>query len=127
MAEVRVARLFDAVDPASGPRFAADRARIDGEDERVRVAEFLAAGRVVLHATGREPDRVEPARGAAVPMSVRTDGAWVWSDAVAYYARTHGIAPEPDFYAHIQGHGYRCPPTGEDAARRVLAVLYGAG
>jgi hypothetical protein len=123
MAEVRVARLFDGVDPEAGPYFADDRERVD-DAERQRIASFLDGGAVVLSGTGREPDRVDPARGAAVGMSVRTDGTWVWSDGVAYYVREHGIAPDADLYAHIRELDYRCPATDEATAQQVLETLY---
>ncbi|MFL6074878.1 MAG: hypothetical protein ACJ73S_15890 [Mycobacteriales bacterium] len=124
MAEVRVARLFDGVDPETGPYFGDGRGRVDDGGERARIAGFLDGGAVVLFSTGREPDRVDPARGAAVGTSVRTDGTWVWSDGVAYYVREHGIAPEADLYAHIRELGYRCPGTDEATAQHVLETLY---
>lgn len=124
MPEVRIARLFDAVDPESGPYFAADRGRVEDAAERERIAGFLDAGTVILFTTAREPDRVDPASGGEVGMSLRTDGEWVWSDALAYYVRRHGIAPDPDFYAHIAGLDYTCPPTDDATAQRALEAVY---
>jgi hypothetical protein len=124
MAEVRVARLFDGVDPETGPYFGDERGRVGDDGERARIAGFLDGGAVVLFSTGREPDRLDPGRGPAVGMSVRTDGTWVWSDGVGYYVREHGVAPDADFYAHIRELGYRCPATDEATAQRVLETLY---
>jgi len=78
--------------------FAADHPRLDG-GERARVLEYLRRGQPVLLTTGTAPDVVDPGRGDAVPLSLRTDGTLVWSDAVTYYAAEHGLAPAPELLA----------------------------
>jgi hypothetical protein len=45
-------------------------------------------------------------RHAVVPMNFRTDGHWVWADAVAYYLRTYGLAPGADLLEHIRARQY---------------------
>ncbi len=123
MTEVRVARLFDEVHPVAGPYFSVARERIEDEAERQRVAAYLAAGTVVLFTTATDRDRVDATRGRPVGMSYRTDGEWVWSEGVGYYLTTHGIAPVPEFYAHIRARAYRCSTVDDATGRRALAAL----
>ncbi len=92
-------------------------------DERARVAGFLAAGAVLMFTTATEVDRLEPARGRVVGLTVRTDGEWAWSDALTYYVSTHGLAPEPDLYAHIRARGYHCAPVDSATSDRVIDEL----
>lgn len=120
---IGIARVFDGVDPVTGPWFAPDHPVLDGA-ERERVGRYLDAGRPVLMTTQRMADVVEPARGAVVPMSYRTDGLWVWTDTVAYYLRTHGLAPDPELLTHLRGREFRSPVVDDVAEHRTLAALF---
>lgn len=87
--------------------------------ERAQIAAYLAAGTPILATTGTSADRYDPELGTPVPLTVRSDGTWAWSDAIGYYLRTYGVLPEPDLVAHIRAAGYRCPTlsiAGADAA-----------
>ena len=99
--EISVARVFDVVDPESGPGFDPGHPEIEAGDERARLLAYLDAGQEVLVTTALMDDVVDPERGKAVPMSFRTDGVWVWTDSVGYYLREHGLAPDPDLWRHI--------------------------
>lgn len=120
---MRIARLFDGSDPDRGPFFAAERERIDDAAERQRVAAFLRAGPVVLFTTAGDVDRMDPARGRVVRIGFRTDGFWVWSQALEYYVDTYGIAPDPAFYAHIRDSGYRCAQPSEAQSRQAVDAI----
>lgn len=121
--DVRIARVFAAGsgEPGpggSGPSWLADPA------ERDRVTAYLRAGAPILMTTALQPDALDPARGKAVGASYRTDGTWVWSDALTYYVRVHALAPEDEFREHIRAHGYRCPAPDDAAQDRALDALY---
>jgi hypothetical protein len=118
---VRIARVFAG--PTARPGDGAHEWIGDGQ-ERQRVRAYLRAGTPILTTTSRSADLIDPARGAVVGASFRTDGTWVWSEALTYYAGVHGLAPEADFYAHIRQRGYACPVPGERAADQALSVLY---
>jgi hypothetical protein len=119
---MRVARLFDGRDADGQWTFAPDRPRLDADEAR-RVAGFLRGGKVIMSVRGSDVDRVDPANGRVVPMSTLTDGMWIWSAAVRYYVETHGIAPEPDFLAHIAAHEYVAVEPAEAAWRAALQQL----
>jgi hypothetical protein len=40
-----------------------------------------------------------------------------------YYVGEHGIAPDPEFYAHVVASGYRCPDPAPSAARQAVRLL----
>lgn len=123
MAIVRIARVFAGPGAQAGD--AAHTWIADGE-ERERVAAYLTSGAPILTTTALTPDLLDPARGKAVGASYRTDGTWVWSDALMYYTREHGLAPEDDFYLHIRAYGYACPEPDDAAQNAALDVLYGS-
>ncbi|MEV6860976.1 hypothetical protein AB0M44_08220 [Streptosporangium subroseum] len=118
-----IAHVFDGVDAVSGESFfTPDHPRLDGA-ERDRLAAYLNAGRMIVEEPVGELDRVDPSRGEVVPRSARTDGRWIWSDAVTYYLETYGLRPDHGLCLHIAGAGYRCPEVGDAAADRALHAL----
>lgn len=119
--EIRTARVFDRVS-ADGPRFDSDHPLLD-DTEREHVVEYLAAGLPLLVTSERMADIVEPERGAAVPMSFRTDGRWIWTDAVTYYADVHGLVPDADLLSHLRAQPHRRPVVDAVAEHRALATL----
>ncbi|MFI2710491.1 hypothetical protein ACH495_10235 [Micromonospora sp. NPDC018662] len=118
----RVARLLD---PGVQPGIAPGREELAGP-ERDRVLAFLAGGVPILASTAAMDDVVGGGR-ALVPMTCRSDGVWVWSDGVAYYLRTHGVAPEDEFLRHIRAAGYRAEPPDMVATHRATRALAESG
>jgi hypothetical protein len=119
--EVRIARVFAGSTASVGDALHSWIA--DGE-ERQRVAAYLRAGALILATTALQPDLIDPARGRVVGASFRTDGTWVWSDALTYYTGAHGLAPEDDFYAHMRARHYACPAPSDAAQDDALNALY---
>jgi hypothetical protein len=120
---VRRARLFDGIDATGEPYFAPAHPRIDDEDERARIARFLAGGTVISRVSGLDVDRLDPSRPHVVPLNTRTDGTWIWSGGIRYYLRRYGIAPEPEFLRHMAAHEYVAPEADRAAVHAALAVL----
>ncbi|PZG19679.1 hypothetical protein C1I95_11235 [Micromonospora craterilacus] len=119
----QVARVYNTFEPEHGPGFTADHPRLGGE-ERDRVLAYLAGGAPLLITSDRRLDVVEPSAGEVVPTGFFTDGRWIWSDAMAYYLRVHGLAPDPDLLATIRGNDYEPPEVDAVALHRALSVLY---
>jgi hypothetical protein len=99
--EFTVARVYDFAELASGPGFHADHPIVDDPAERKLISAYLHAGRAVLMTTATSDDIVDPGAGAVVPGSFRTDGEWIWTDAVSYYLTEHRLAPDAELMAHI--------------------------
>ncbi|GAA4509613.1 hypothetical protein GCM10023191_071010 [Actinoallomurus oryzae] len=86
---------------------------------------LLLAGLDVPYMGTPVPEEVPMAvqAGAVVPSHVHTDGWWIWSEALAYYAWRYGIAPEPEFLRHIRARGYRYPEVARAALDRAAAMV----
>lgn len=120
---LRRARIFDHAAPDGG-RPAVSRPPVPpGELERV--TEYLRTGAVVMAARTNAPDRLDPSRGHAVPLTFHTDGTWVWSGAVAYYLSEHGIPPEEDLVAHIRANEFKVPAVDDDTMHAANAAVTG--
>ena len=118
----RIAKVFDGANDGV-PYYLADHPRLEPQ-VRSEVLAYLDAGAALLLTTATEPDFVDPARGEAVPMGFRTDGEWIWNDALAYYLTEYGYAPEPEFLASMAAAGYRCPTPDPEAVQRALDDLF---
>lgn len=118
----RIAKVFDGATDGV-PYYLPDHPRLSPADRTGPLA-YLAAGAPLLMTTATEPDFVEPARGEVVPMSFRTDGFWVWNDALAYYLTEYGFAPEPDFLAAMEDADWKCPTPEAAVVDRALDELF---
>jgi hypothetical protein len=119
---VRIAVLFDEVHPTDGPRFHPNHPRADAQ-ESPKLLGYLKDGEPLLMTTGRLDDVVDRDRGRVVPMSFRTDGAWVWSEATAYYLEAHGLQPDPALVKHIRAMGHVRPAVDGVDMHRAMATL----
>jgi hypothetical protein len=120
--EPRVANVFDSIDDEGLPHFDEDHPRIP-EEERAILAEYLAAGEPLLMTTGLIDDILAPERTEVVPLSFRTDGTWIWVDAIEYYLVEHGIAPEPELLEHLRARVGTAPSPSGVQLYRALAVM----
>ncbi|TVT17986.1 ferredoxin, partial [Amycolatopsis rhizosphaerae] len=120
---VRTPRIWDGLD-ASGKPLIRREPLVSGEVERVLA--YLDAAPVILASRSRGPDAFAPDREDAVPMNFRTDGAWAWPGAVAYYLREHGVAPDPDLLAHIRSRRFTAPAEVPEPVKDLaLAAITG--
>ena len=120
--ELSVARVFDRVDPDGRPQFDQDHPQLTDQDELQRVLDYLRAGEVLLSTAATMDDVVRPDRGQVVPTTYRTDGVWLWPDAVSYYLEEYGLAPDEQFFAHIRAAGR--PPEQLDAVSTHRALRH---
>ncbi|XVV16080.1 hypothetical protein ACQP2X_17520 [Actinoplanes sp. CA-131856] len=125
-APISVARVFDSYDPVLGGQFAVDHPVLADGEEPAKVLAFLEGGAVLLATTAHEPDAFDAEAGPVVPISFRTDGHWIWTDAVAYYLRTYALSPDEELLAWMREHEFRVPEAGAVAVHRALAALTGA-
>ncbi|MFJ8163018.1 hypothetical protein ACIRBY_19110 [Streptomyces sp. NPDC096136] len=122
--EFKRARLFDGVDPKSGPYFDESRPRISDQVERGRLIEFLTRGGAAIErAAGLAPDQLDASKGKVVPISTVTDGVWIWTLAQAYYLEHYGYGPDVEFYEYIKSREYRTDEPGEEVKTAALEFL----
>lgn len=98
-AQVRVARTFDGASPDGGPYFSPSREFVVAADQRQRLLDFLSGGEVVLPVPGGLDDVLSPS-AEPVPVDLRSDGVWVWSDAIHHYLDKHLVSPDPELVEH---------------------------
>jgi hypothetical protein len=121
--QLSVARVFDRVDPFTGPDFAADHELLSEGDEPRWVLDYLANGHVLLSAAARSTDVFDAGLGEVVPLSIRTDGAWIWTDTVTYYLEEYALSPDAGLLEHIRDQKYRVPAIDAVAVHRAFAKL----
>jgi hypothetical protein len=120
---LRLARVYDRQDAGGAVWFSPHRLRLSDAGQRERLAAYLSGGRIVLRATGHGPDPLAPHRDPVLPLHFRTDGEWVWSEALAYYVRQRGIAPELALLCHIEERAVADPThVTDEIARQAVAV-----
>jgi hypothetical protein len=119
---IRVAELFDPVEEVGGPGFAVTRPRLDNR-EYDDVLAYLEAASPILTTTALMDDVVDDRQHGVVPMNVRTDGQWIWTDATSYYLRHYGLAPDPELLHHIRTSRYEVPLIDAVAVHRAMAAL----
>ena len=119
----RLARVFDRAGPDGAVWFSPNRLRLVDPAQRERIARYLCGGRMVLRASGRLPDPLSADVIPVVPLSFRTDGVWVWQEALAYYVRRRGIAPELALLCHIEEGAVSEPALVSDAAVQRAATV----
>jgi hypothetical protein len=122
-AHVRLARAFDGANAEDGPFFNPGHPRLDGP-EGEQVLAYLRSGEVVLNVPGAMDDVLDAGRVAAVPVGFRSDGRWIWPDAVSYYLKRHGLAPEPDLVAYALAASTPPGPLSRLTRHRALTTLF---
>ncbi|WP_285599421.1 hypothetical protein [Kineosporia sp. NBRC 101731] len=120
---VRMARVFDVVDPQYGPMFAEDHPLIEDLDELTRLLQYLGNGLPVLTTSATMGDILDPDQPDVVPLTFRTDGHWVWTDTISYYLERYGLAPEPELLSYLRLAQDAGPEVSDVALHRVLSFL----
>jgi hypothetical protein len=116
------ARVFDGVDPVRGPWFVTNRPVLPDRTGRDALVARLRSVPIVVWSTVNMIDVLAPDRGEVVPLHLRTDGTWIWSDAVAYYLEHHHLAPDPELVTHLTGTA-GAEPLDEISLHRALVHL----
>ncbi|GAA2176665.1 hypothetical protein GCM10009846_31300 [Agrococcus versicolor] len=116
----RVARVFDGQRDGT-PWFAPEHPVIVDAVERDALLALLRTGSIVVHASQPMRDDLGDV-DAVVPADLRSDGTWIWSDAVAYYLERHRIAPDAELVAHLRTAG-PAAPIDAGTWRRLSAAI----
>jgi hypothetical protein len=117
------AAIFDEFGSAKAPSFHRHHPSL-ADSEADKVAEYLYEGEPLLLTPGLMDDVVDASRGCCVPMSLRTDGTWIWNEASAYYAEEHQLQPHAGLLAHIRSNDYAVPLVDGVAVYRAIQVLH---
>ncbi|MEU6267866.1 hypothetical protein [Saccharopolyspora shandongensis] len=96
-----------------GPQPTIELAQFDEESEEREPAGAERDGQVAYLKSAEPltddddlvPDVLADGEEPVVPVTLRTDGSWIWSDLTTYYLEKHGIALPPGLRAHIAESG----------------------
>jgi hypothetical protein len=121
VAPIEIVPTFDTVDERGRPSFSSERVTLD-DDETDRVVAYLAAGTPLLVSPELAADVLDP-DARVVPMGIRGDGRWLWSEAVTYYADEYGIAPDPRLLASIREADYVVPEVDPVTMHRSVSLI----
>ncbi|MFJ8582308.1 hypothetical protein [Micromonospora sp. NPDC093277] len=99
-----------------------DAERLGGTAREVVVG-YLRDGSPLIRSDELTTDRCDPARGAVVPTGYRTDGEWVWSEAVEYYLSEHGVVPERGLLRRVDDLDGIVPEVDAVTTHRALCRL----
>jgi hypothetical protein len=94
------------------------------DEERFHVDAYLRSGVVVRMIATRADDLVTSDRSGAVPMSLITDGSWIWSEATTYYLEVYGIAPDRGLLAHIRARRYAPSMIDGASLHRIMVFAH---
>ncbi|WP_238009824.1 hypothetical protein KZZ52_15205 [Dactylosporangium sp. AC04546] len=119
---VRIAVLFDEVDPETGPRMSPDHPEA-AETEREQLLAYLRRGEPLLVTAARMDDVVDPTLRGTVPMNFLTDGTYIWNEATTYYLERYAMLPDPELVAHIRSRDYVVAEVDGAALHRALVAL----
>lgn len=109
------------VPTAAGQRPPLNEERLP-EDEAARIGEYLEAGAVVMRTTALGVDILKDDE-KVVPMTIRTDGEFVWTGPVTYYVQTYGVSPDADFLAHVRARDYEVRVPTDEEIQAAAAVF----
>lgn len=112
-----------------GPQPTIELARFDEESEEREPAgperdaqiAYLNSGEPLTEEDDLVPDLLTDDEEAVVPVTLRTDGTWIWSDLSTYYLEKHGIALPPGLRAHIGEAG---PQARTPTRREWVAMVH---
>ncbi|GAB3698661.1 hypothetical protein GCM10027597_61110 [Saccharopolyspora tripterygii] len=117
---VRLARVFDGADTLGKPFFRPDHPRAEAA-ERQRLLGYLRSAPIAMSTDQVMPDVIDPNR--TVPLNFRSDGTWVWNDAVHHYLDKYHLAPDPELVSHVVAATANVAPLGRLDLHRAIAVL----
>ena len=118
---VRIAPLFCGVDDAGLPT--GDGAAPMDRADREQILAYLTTAEVVMRASDPADDLLDPTRRSCIPLHLRSDGDWVWSEASAYYLREHGLRPVKDLVRHVLAAEGPPPQLNGVTYHRVIDAL----
>jgi len=86
---------------------------------------YLRSMPAALATTATVDDVLEPGSGR-VPLSVFTDGTWIWDGSLPYYVEHYRLAPIPDaFLADLEAREYAIPEVSEGTLREAARLVGG--
>jgi hypothetical protein len=100
---------------ADGPSLR-EAMRDAGKPGESRIAAYLRAAPVLLHALGPVTDVLAPKGDYICAPNIHTDGAYAWPEDLAYYVERYHVALPPEFLAHLAAAKWKAPADVDTSA-----------
>lgn len=71
------------------------------------IVTYLESGTMIAATSLYVDDYLDPTRRQVAPLTLRTDGVWVWPSDLAYYVATHHVQVPTDFREHMRQEAWR--------------------
>ncbi|KAF0848296.1 hypothetical protein [Nocardia caishijiensis] len=117
----RVAPVFDGREESGRP----SHRRPLAKKLQQPLLNYLESAPIIWSEPGFGEDEFAPGE-FDVPLNYRTDGAWIWADAVPHYFRKHGFPPARELKRHIIDNEFPSITVDDERrshAREVVANL----
>lgn len=93
---------------ADGPSLR-EAMRDKGKPGESRIAAYLRAAPILLHALGPVTDVLAPKGDYICAPNIHTDGAYAWPEDLAYYVERYHVALPTEFLAHLAAAKWKAP------------------
>jgi hypothetical protein len=88
------------------------------------VGEYLEGnGNGILARAGHEEDVFNPGGSPFINGDIVSDGAWIWSRELAYYAKKYKIPFLQKFLRHMERNGWKVPPLSPEQIAAIGNIL----
>lgn len=103
--------------------------RSDDPELRGHVAAYLESGQIIeMTVSPSSPDKLDDSgEPPLIRVGTATDGEWIWTYEMSYYARRHGVLPPREFLEKMESFGYTAPEVTTERLRAVSQWLDSAG
>ena len=90
------------------------------------VAAYLNGGTILSVSPAPASDDWFTGARQVTRLGSLTDGEWTWPMSLAYYVEQYRVGIPQEFLAHMQQHGWQCPPVPEDELGRIIDEIEGS-
>jgi len=125
--EVAVVKRVSVYEPGWVRSSPSERAPLNEErlspHDAALVGTYLENATVIMHTTDRTRDVLADNDERVVPLTIRTDGEYVWPGPVAYYVRNYAVAPQQEFTEYLRARNFEVRVPSEEEVREALEEL----
>ncbi len=92
-------------------------------EDAAAVGAYLDNATAIMQTTDRTRDVLADNDEKVVPLTIRTDGEYVWPGPVAYYVRNYAVAPQGEFIQYLWERNFELRAPSEEEVKEALAEL----
>lgn len=93
------------------------------DDEADKVVSYLRSGHVVFRNTEKLVDPLGDTESLVVPLSLLTDGEWIWEESLTYFVAEHNFCPPDHFMSYLRERNFEPRTPSREQAAAVSEAL----